>query len=123
MRNKLKIVVLIIACVELAFAVLALFSSLSDIQTLIAVIIGGCAAVIPLFCIVLLLEKQEELDIRVAYLENELIRNDIKENPVTCTEIPEAQKGRKAIVEWSCPKCGTVNKANTTNCEHCGAAY
>ena len=39
------------------------------------------------------------------------------------TVYPVENPGELAKNTWECVKCRTVNKADTTNCSHCGAAY
>lgn len=123
MKKTLKIVIYVIAAVQAFMTLAMLMDSMENLFDFITVLISGIVAIVPYICIALLLKDQEELETRVYYLENENIINDIKQTPIEPTEVPEIQKGRRAIIEWTCPKCGTVNKANTTNCEHCGAAH
>lgn len=56
------------------------------------------------------------------------VRSDIKKlydnihiednNVVLSVDICETARGA-----WDCVKCGTVNKKNSSVCEHCGASY
>lgn len=123
MRNFAKIVFYIVAALQTVLTVLALFESLGSFAQFISVLVTGVPPILVYIVLARLLSENEALEANVRFLENELIRKDIKENPIQTVSVPEMQKGRRAIVDWTCPKCGTVNKANTTNCEHCGAAY
>ena len=46
-----------------------------------------------------------------------------KENPEAELAYPAENPAELAQNVWECVKCGTVNKAETTRCAHCGAAY
>lgn len=124
MKNTLKIIVGILVIIESIIAVFGFFGTLAQGFIAALVSLGFSLAVLaPLVATWLLLSEVETLEIKVKYLENENIRKDVLENPPVLTEVPAAQKGRNAITSWTCVKCGTVNKANTSNCENCGSAY
>ncbi len=46
-----------------------------------------------------------------------------KEHPEAEATYPAENPAELARNTWVCVKCATVNKAETTHCAHCGAAY
>ena len=124
MKSTLRIITAILIVIEAVVAVFSFFGTLSQGFTAALTSLAiSLALLAPLVAIWLLLAEVETLEIKVNYLENERIRKDILESEPTPNTVPEVQKGRSAITSWTCIKCGTVNKANTSNCENCGSAY
>ncbi len=124
MKAILRIIITILTVLTFIFVVFVFFSSFSlGFMAAIFNLVLGLVALCPMVAVIILLGDVEALETRVQYLENELIRNDIRENPPVSGDVPEAKRGSNSIVVWTCPKCGTVNKAGTANCEHCGAAH
>lgn len=124
MKNALKIIIGVLIVIEAIIAVFGFFGTLAQGFMASMISLGiSVAALAPLVAVWLLLGEVENLEIKVRYLENERIRKDIIESGPVHNTVPETQKGRTAITSWTCTKCGTVNKANTTNCENCGSAY
>ncbi|MBQ5840930.1 MAG: zinc finger Ran-binding domain-containing family 2 protein [Clostridia bacterium] len=64
-------------------------------------------------------EHRYELE-RLRYAVRELQKGAETEMP---SEYPAESPAELARNTWECVKCGTVNKAQTTRCTHCGAAY
>ena len=67
-------------------------------------------------------------ELEKVWLEIERLRRSIRElqkNVDTDDEIvyPAENTAELAKNTWECIKCGTVNKADITHCDHCGAAY
>ena len=124
MKSALKTITLILIVIESVIAVFSFFTTLSQgfAAALISLAIS-VAALAPLVAVFVLLIEVEVLETKVNYIENEFIRKDFAENPPELNKVPEAQKGTNAITSWTCVKCGTVNKANTANCENCGSAH
>lgn len=124
MKSTLRIITAVLIIIEAIVAIFGFFGTLS--QGFFAAIVSlaiSIAVLAPLVAVWVLLGEVEDLEIRLSYLENEHIRKDIGENEPTINTVPEAHKGRKAIISWTCAKCGMVNKANIANCENCGSAY
>ncbi len=124
MKKALMIVTLILSGIGFIAVLFGFIETLS--QGVIAAIFSavvGLAIICPLVAVAILLNSVDRLETQVNYLENELIRKDIKNNPIEESAVPIANKGRNAIVDWTCPKCKTVNKKGTSNCENCGAAH
>lgn len=124
MKRVLKYIVLVITVIGF-FAVFFGFlnSFAAGFTAAVFYLVVGLVALCPLVAIVVLLHSVENLETRVTYLEDELIRQDVRENPPTERQIPERKTGSFALVDWTCQKCGTVNKKGTSSCEHCGAAH
>ena len=89
-----------------------------DVLAAITYLAIGLVVAAPLAAVSILLSDVEFLEMRISALEKILEKKDSPKQ-----EIPELKRGRNAILTWTCPKCGTVNKPNTSNCEHCGSAY
>ena len=124
MRTALKVITLGLIILESGFASYCFFTVLEE--SLIAALITLAIMIVamaPLIAIRMLLSEVEILEVKVDYLENEIRRKKMEDTPPIFNKVPVAQKGRKAITSWTCAKCGTVNKANTSNCENCGSAY
>ncbi len=121
--RKLLIILLAINAVTLTIGfIMTLVAS-----PLLAVILLllGILELIPIIAIISCLDdidklKQENamLSYRLKKLENEIL----PEEPVH-NSFPELACGEPARAVWECIKCGTVNKAGTTQCTHCKAPY
>lgn len=124
MKSVLKVITGILIIIEIIVTFFGFFGTLSEglVSALITLAVS-IALLAPLVAIWLLLSEVELLEIKVNYLENEYRRRNIENTPPALNQIPTAQKGRNAITSWTCAKCGTVNKENTSNCENCGSAY
>ncbi|MBO5200889.1 MAG: zinc finger Ran-binding domain-containing family 2 protein [Clostridia bacterium] len=124
MKTVLRIIITILTVLAFIFVIVNFFSSFSlGFMAAMFNLVLGLAALCPMVAVIVLLGDVDALETRVQYLENELIRNDVRENPPISGDVPEARRGSNSIVAWTCQKCGTVNKAGTSNCEHCGAAH
>ncbi|MBQ8753317.1 MAG: hypothetical protein IJZ13_09460 [Clostridia bacterium] len=78
---------------------------------------------IPFFALEYALVHIEELQEDVRQLHGRLNRLSTAETPATTPKEPPLPGGRKALVNWTCQKCGAGNKAGTDRCDNCGAAY
>lgn len=57
---------------------------------------------------------------RLRYAVREVQNTTMTDEEITYSAENPAELARNT---WECIKCGTVNKADTTHCDHCGAAY
>ncbi len=124
MKRFLMIVILIVTCISLVGCIFGFFNALEDgLASAVFNLVVGLVTLCPYIAIVILLRNVDNLEMRIYYLEDELIRNDHRDNPTQTGSVPEKVSGSNALTEWSCPKCGTVNKKGSANCEYCGAAH
>lgn len=124
MKKILKYIVLVITVIGFFGVFFGFLNSFAQgFSAAVFYLVVGLALLCPLAAIVVLLHNVDELETRVNYLEDELIRRDARENPATEQNPPEKRTGSNALVDWTCQKCGTVNKKGTSSCEHCSAAH
>ncbi|MBQ3058066.1 MAG: zinc finger Ran-binding domain-containing family 2 protein [Clostridia bacterium] len=121
--RKLLIILLVINVITLAIAFI--MSLVTAPLYAVLFLLLGILELVPIIAIISCLDdidklKQENamLSYRLKKLENEVLPEDPVHN-----SFPELAYGEPARAIWECVKCGTVNKAGTTQCSHCKAPY
>ncbi len=121
--RKLLIILLVINIITLAIAFI--MSLVASPLYAILLLLLGILELIPIIAIISCLDdieklKQENamLSYRLKKLENEALPEKTVHN-----SFPELTHGEAARAVWECVKCGTVNKAGTTQCSNCRAPY
>ena len=91
----------------------------------ILILFLGILSLVPIFAIISCLDDIEKLKDENTMLSYRLkrIENETQPQETVHNSYPELTHGETARAVWECVKCGTVNKAGTTQCSHCKAPY
>ena len=104
--------------------VLALMCIASNVLTALLILAVAILLSIPFFALAQAMEQIEELREKLWQLHGRLNRLSTAEAAdTTAPKEPPLPGGRKALVNWTCQKCGAGNKTGTNRCDNCGAAY
>lgn len=125
--NFLKKIIIVLTAISWLMLIAMFIGTIADgfVRALINFVIG-LVLTVPLVALVLVMDEVEQLRVKVGELECENGRLERQFSLPGAEEKrtpPTAVRGRKAMLDWICAKCGSVNKANTTNCSECGSAY
>ena len=121
----MKRIVFALGIVDILIGVVLALMCIAD-NLLVALLILAVATLlsIPFFALAQAMEQIEELREKLWQLHGRLNQLSTAETPAATTpKEPPLPGGRKALVNWTCQKCGAGNKAGTDRCDNCGAAY
>ena len=116
--KKLLYVLLIINIISITIG----FIILLPISVLLALLYLTIAALslVPTIAVIRLLDDIELMQDNITHLYNKLHKlENLNQNETSENPEPAARHGEEAKPPWKCVKCGTVNKAGTTNCSNC----
>lgn len=98
------------------------YLSASFIIALVLLVVSLISSV-PFFAIIYLIEENEALKEKIETVNSKLFKESQKDySDGNATLVPPPDK-TEAKHSWDCSRCGTVNKAGTTECANCGAMY
>ncbi len=121
--RKMLYILLVINIITLTVAFIMSLATAPLYSVLVLAL--GILELIPIIAIISCLDDIEKLKEDNAYLSYRLkkLENEVLPEEPTHNSFPELSYGVPASAIWECVKCGTVNKAGTTQCSHCKAAY
>ena len=120
--KKLLYVLLVIDIVALAICFIILLPA--SVLLAIFYLAMGVLGLIPTIAIIRCLDDIELMQDNISHLYNKLHKLEgINQNETSENPEPAARHGEEAKLTWQCVKCGTVNKAGTTNCSYCNNEF
>ncbi len=126
----MKKLILVLGFLFLGLGVVGFFYGISTepVNALLCLGLFGLFAV-PCFALVGTMDRVDRQEEQLRELQEKLHRlEETRPAPATPAAADEPQRAVPAYKPearhpWDCVRCGTVNKAGTTACAHCGAAY
>lgn len=122
----MKKVLLVLGILSIGGGIVGFFSglSVSPFSSVFSALIGILGS-IPFFALIGAMEDIERLKEQVETLQGKLnrllsLQAPSPDSAEPAAFVPPMETARQV---WECVKCGTVNKAGTAACSHCGAQY
>ena len=120
--KKLLYVLLIINIFSMILAFFALLAN--SVIYAVIVLLLGILQLVPIIALIVSMNNIENMQDDLYYLYGKVKTLEEKTGFLPEKKITEEQRASiTANGTWKCIKCGTVNKAQTTHCDNCKAAY